>query len=161
MAFGAANASLLWRVQERLSYECPRREIQSYCETVAKRFDFTPEQLAVEGGDGYDHRHEWHDAHRGFAELIERLLGDALAAEGADREEFIAQCGIALGAKEQAPTMLRFFMSMLLDSGDYVKFVELMKVQHRMRARMESYCPPEEEDCDAKEDGALDSAAAA
>merc|ERR1712217_633985 len=98
-----------------------------YCEAAAAVFDFTPEHLSVEGGEGFDHRHEWHDAHKGFVDMIEGLLAEVLAIEGVDRQAFINECHAALSTPEQAPTMLRMFLSMLLESGDYLKFVGLMK----------------------------------
>eukprot|EP00930_Biecheleria_cincta_P053983 TRINITY_DN3983_c0_g1_i1.p1 TRINITY_DN3983_c0_g1~~TRINITY_DN3983_c0_g1_i1.p1 ORF type:complete len:168 (-),score=39.91 TRINITY_DN3983_c0_g1_i1:145-648(-) len=148
-----AEQSVLWRIQERLSAEAPRKEIQDYCEAAAAQFEFTPEQLASDGGEGYDHRHEWHDAHRGFAEMIERLLSDALAAESIDRSTFVSECEAALSAGGQAPSMLRFFLSMLLESGDYTKFVELMKMQHKMRTQIEAYQPADEDEEDDDGDG--------
>mmetsp|Transcript_54479 Transcript_54479/g.126835 ORF Transcript_54479/g.126835 Transcript_54479/m.126835 type:complete len:206 (-) Transcript_54479:820-1437(-) len=135
------TASPLWRVQDRLNCEDARKEIQKYCEAAALKFNFTPEQLVAEGGEGYDHQHEWHDLHKGFDELIERLLADALALEGIDRATFVAECKAALDAKEKSPSMLCYFLSMLLESGDYRKFVELMKLQCKLRAQAEA-CPP-------------------
>eukprot|EP00930_Biecheleria_cincta_P007148 TRINITY_DN108302_c0_g1_i1.p1 TRINITY_DN108302_c0_g1~~TRINITY_DN108302_c0_g1_i1.p1 ORF type:complete len:173 (+),score=47.27 TRINITY_DN108302_c0_g1_i1:44-520(+) len=131
--------SLVSRIQSRLNCEETQRELQTYCEAAAALFDFTPEQLAAEGGDGYEQRHEWHAAHQGFVDLIERLLSEALQAEGVDRENFVDDCQVALRAWEQRLEFgfEQMFVSLLLDSGDYCKFVSLMKM-HRIRSGAET-----------------------
>eukprot|EP00931_Biecheleriopsis_adriatica_P049166 TRINITY_DN28430_c0_g1_i3.p1 TRINITY_DN28430_c0_g1~~TRINITY_DN28430_c0_g1_i3.p1 ORF type:complete len:151 (+),score=37.92 TRINITY_DN28430_c0_g1_i3:30-482(+) len=129
--------SILWRVQERLNREDARREIQEYCEAAAAQFDFSPEQLAEEGADGYDHRHDWYDLHRGFAEMIERLLEEACAAEGVERSAFLAECQAVLANGAEHPTMVRFFLSMLLEMRAQLAEVE---------ARPPPPPPPPEED---------------
>merc|ERR1712129_219968 len=127
--------------------------IQAYCEAAAGIFDFTPEQLRAEGADGFDQRHEWHDAHRGFVDLIERLLADALLAEEIDRAAFLVECQVAIQAPDRAPTMNNLFLSLLFESGDYAKFLQLMKMQHQMRAQMAAFQQrKDEEDWDDEEE---------
>mmetsp|Transcript_23744 Transcript_23744/g.38095 ORF Transcript_23744/g.38095 Transcript_23744/m.38095 type:complete len:139 (-) Transcript_23744:61-477(-) len=131
----ATAASLLSRVQGYLDRDEIRREIQSYVESAAQIFaGFTEEQLMADGGEAFDQRHDWHASHQGFVELLERRLDEALASEGIDRAAFEAECRSALETPDQATTFDRMIVSMLVESGDYTKFVTLVKMYVKMDA---------------------------